>query len=191
MAAARRSRLTPVDREIVRTVWAWSIQVSSAPQGSIHGPSHWRRVGRLGMRIAGEEGGDPLVVALFAACHDIARVHDGIDNEHGPNAVERMRAELPGDLGLTGRQLDLLYQAIDRHTEGETTRDPTVGACWDADRLDLVRIGFEIDPRRLSTTTARDPALVRAARRVWARDRRFRIAAGLWVPRTTPTRGEA
>jgi uncharacterized protein len=190
VAAVRRLQLTPDERETVRRVWAWSTDVSSAPDDSIHGPSHWRRVGRLGMRIAGIEGGDLLVVALFAACHDIARVHDGIDNEHGPNAVARMHAELPHDLGLSPRQFDLLYRAITSHTEGETVEDPTIGACWDADRLDLVRIGFDIDPRRLSTATARAPALQSTARRLWERDRRFRIAAGLWVPRPIPPRGE-
>jgi uncharacterized protein len=143
------------------------------------------------MRIAGIEGGDPLVAALFATCHDIARVHDGIDHEHGPMAVERMRVELPHDLDLRPGQLDLLFRAITSHTEGETVEDPTIGACWDADRLDLIRIGFDIDRRRLSTATARGPALENAARRLWERDRRFRIAAGLWVPRPAPPRGES
>jgi hypothetical protein len=36
------------------------------------------------------------------------------------------------------------------------TDDPTVGACWDADRLDLPRVGVTVDPRLLSTAAARN-----------------------------------
>ncbi len=188
-APRRRPQLTPDQRQIVDRTWVWSTRATTAPEGSIHGPTHWRRVSRLGLRIAGVEGGDLLVVALFAACHDVARVHDGIDLEHGPKAVERIRGGLAEDLGLADRQLDALCEAIARHTDGEVTEDPTIGACWDADRLDLVRIGFDIDPQRLSTATARTAALESAARRQWARDCRFRKKAGLWVPRPPPPRG--
>lgn len=186
MAAPRRPQLTPEERRIVERAWAWSTVATTAPEGSIHGPTHWRRVSRLGLRIAGLEGGELVVVAVFAACHDVARIHDGVDFEHGPNAVERIRRELADDLDLSRAQLDLLFRAIERHTEGEVTDDPTVGACWDADRLDLVRIGFDIDPDRLSTATARSAALESAARRQWARDRRFRKKAGLWIPPIQP-----
>ena len=37
-----------------------------------------------------------------------------------------------------------------------TTDDLTVMACWDADRLDLGRVGIRVDPKRLFTTTAQD-----------------------------------
>ena len=189
MPARRRARLDSRQRTIVEQAWAWSTVASTAPEGSIHGPTHWRRVSRLGLRIAANEGGDLLVVAVFAACHDVAREHDGVDFEHGPNAVERIRRELADDLDLSPEQFELLYGAIERHTEGEVTRDPTIGACWDADRLDLVRIGFDIDRKRLSTRTARSVALESSARRQWDRDRRFRKKAGLWIPKLQSPRG--
>ncbi|MDP9256978.1 MAG: hypothetical protein M3Q31_10540, partial [Actinomycetota bacterium] len=40
------------------------------------------------------------------------------------------------------------------HTEGRTTNDPTVGCCWDADRLDLRRLGVRPRARFLSTEAA-------------------------------------
>jgi hypothetical protein len=43
------------------------------------------------------------------------------------------------------------------HTEGETSQDSSIGACWDSDRLNLWRVGHEPDPRYLSTATARRP----------------------------------
>jgi uncharacterized protein len=41
------------------------------------------------------------------------------------------------------------------HSHGSTEADSTVQACWDADRLDLVRIGIEPEPDRLCTDAAR------------------------------------
>ena len=36
------------------------------------------------------------------------------------------------------------------------TSDPTVGACWDADRLDLPRVWITPDPALLSTARAHE-----------------------------------
>ena len=41
--------------------------------------------------------------------------------------------------------------------------DPTTGACWDADRLNLWRVGITPAARLLSTTEARDPDLIAEA----------------------------
>ncbi|MBB6018173.1 hypothetical protein HNQ04_003450 [Deinococcus radiopugnans ATCC 19172] len=32
--------------------------------------------------------------------------------------------------------------ACKHHASGQTTDEPTLGACWDADRLDLPRVGI-------------------------------------------------
>lgn len=170
------------DREIIRRTWEWSIATTTAPPDSIHGPPHWRRVSRLGLRVARLEGADMLVVALFAACHDVARTHDGRDLEHGPMAAQWVGRDLTSQLTLDERRLETLLEAITRHTDGEVSDDPTIGACWDADRLDLVRIGFPMNPAMLSTAAARSSSLQRSAARLWARDRCYRIQAGLPVP---------
>ena len=181
--------LTPREREIARLAWDWSLARTTVSAESIHGPRHWRRVSRLGLRIARLEGADALVVAVFAACHDVARIHDGRDLKHGPLGARRLLDDLADQLELAPSRLDLLVEAITHHTGGRVSDDPTIGACWDADRLDLVRIGFDIDRKRLSTRTARSAVLESSARRQWDRDRRFRKKAGLWIPKLPSRRG--
>jgi uncharacterized protein len=118
----------------------------------IHGPEHWRRVLANGLRVArATPEADPLVIAAFAALHDAYRLNDGDDPEHGSRAARHARA-LEGV--LSPEQLDTLCAALEEHDRGATTEHPTIGACWDADRLDLPRVGIEVDPRFLSTPFA-------------------------------------
>jgi uncharacterized protein len=51
--------------------------------------------------------------------------------------------------------MGLLGFACEEHTNGGVAPDPTVGACWDADRLNLWRVGIRPDPRLLTTGAAR------------------------------------
>lgn len=128
----------------------------------IHGLPHWERVLANGRRLAEATGADPLVVEFFAALHDSRRLNDGHDPEHGPRAAALARelASEPGLVPLSSSQLELLMDACRTHTSGTTTDDPTVGTCWDADRLDLLRVGIRPDPRYLATEAARDPAVI-------------------------------
>ena len=61
--------------------------------------------------------------------------------------------------------MGLLGFACEEHTNGGVGRDLTVGVCWDADRLNLWRVGIQPDPRLLSTEAARSEERI-----VWARD---------------------
>src|SRR5262249_24487970 len=45
----------------------------------------------------------------------------------------------------------LLYYACAWHERGRVSDDPTIGACWDADRLDLPRVGTQPMPELMST----------------------------------------
>jgi uncharacterized protein len=49
----------------------------------------------------------------------------------------------------------MLHYACSFHTGGLTDADPTVQACWDADRLDLGRVYITPDPRYLCTPVAK------------------------------------
>lgn len=62
--------------------------------------------------------------------------------------------DLPDD------RFDLLYRASERHTGGRTDDSVTVLTCWDADRLDLGRVGIVPNPKYLGTKAARDPATI-------------------------------
>jgi uncharacterized protein len=49
------------------------------------------------------------------------------------------------------------------HSDGHTESEPGIVACWDADRLDLGRIGITPEPHRLCTAPARDPQRIARA----------------------------
>jgi uncharacterized protein len=42
---------------------------------------------------------------------------------------------------LTDEQLEKLCHAMSFHSDGGIHADPTIQTCWDADRLDLGRVG--------------------------------------------------
>lgn len=127
----------------------------------IHGFEHWVRVHENGIRLAQLNGANQTVVGLFAFTHDMARLSDGLDLEHGPRAAERIIAELQGRfIYLTPEELHLLTQAVKLHTRGLTEADITVQTCWDADRLDLWRAGIRPSAKRLCTPQARDPEII-------------------------------
>lgn len=128
-----------------------------------HGIGHWERVLVNGRLLAERTGADVVVVEFFAALHDSRRLNDDHDPEHGARAAALVRTVDRALVPLTAAQLDVLAEACRTHTDGTTTADPTIGTCWDADRLDLLRVGIRPDPRYLATEAARDPAVIRGA----------------------------
>lgn len=133
---------------------------STGIDSRIHGELHWRTVGTNGLWLARSlDGVDTQVVLLFALLHDTMRQNDGHDPEHGHRAAA-FAAELhvEGLLGITASQLDLLLRACAQHADGAVSTDPTIGSCWDADRLDLPRVGKTPRQEFLSTEVARNGA---------------------------------
>ena len=124
----------------------------------VHGDLHWRTVGRNGLWIAESVAGvDRTVVFLFALLHDSMRENDYTDPEHGPRAAVLAHAlHAEGIVAIAAVQLELLTHACEEHTNGLVSDDPTVGACWDADRLDLPRVGATPRPELFSTAVARE-----------------------------------
>ena len=120
-----------------------------------HGVVHWARVMENGLRLARESGADEDVVTLFALFHDSRRVNEYRDRGHGLRGAELAKV-LRGTLAdLDDARFDLLYEACRLHTDGLTTGEVTLQVCWDADRLDLGRVGIEPRPDRLCTDAAR------------------------------------
>jgi len=128
----------------------------------IHGLSHWRQVERNGLMLA-ERNCLPadavLIVRLFAALHDSQRVNDCTDDGHGQRAAVYARQVNSTLFNLSADGLKVLEKACARHELGETTLDLVIGTCWDADRLDLVRIGAT--PRKELMNTPAGKALAR------------------------------
>ncbi|HWG86125.1 MAG TPA: HD domain-containing protein [Deinococcales bacterium] len=122
---------------------------------TIHGPDHWARVERIGLRLAESCGADRTVVRLFALFHDSRRENDHRDDGHGWRGA-RLAESLRGKLfELDDARMRLLVQACEGHTDGQVSQDDTIGACWDSDRLDLMRASIYPDARFLSTAPAR------------------------------------
>jgi uncharacterized protein len=125
------------------------------PWSGFHGVAHWARVLENGLRLAAETGAELEVVQLFAIIHDCRRRSEGFDPDHGPRAAE-YAAELQGRMfQLRGPEFQLLCRACAGHTDERTHEDITIQTCWDADRLDLGRVGITPNPYYLGTTTAR------------------------------------
>lgn len=126
----------------------------------IHGASHWARVRLNGLKLAAHTGADTRVVELFAFLHDACRVDDGYDRDHGWRAMRFTETLLGTHIFLPDRAFSQLLQACGGHTVSPSHHDITVQTCWDADRLDLGRVGIVPDPDRLGTDAARNQAMI-------------------------------
>lgn len=125
------------------------------PIRGAHGVAHWARVLENGLRVAESTGADAEVVTLFALFHDARRVGEYRDEGHGLRGAQ-LASALRGTLvHLDDARFALLFEACRLHTDGLTAGDPTLLACWDADRLDLGRVGVTPKPHRLCTDAAR------------------------------------
>lgn len=129
-----------------------------------HGISHWPRVWVNARFLCQELGVDSTVPCWFAYLHDSQRYDEGTDGEHGARAATwalKLRSEKK--LVLTDDQFDDLHQAMTHHSDGHTRAPLVQQICWDADRLDLGRVGVMPDPRYLCTELAKQGDVIRAA----------------------------
>ena len=145
--------------------------------GGVHGPGHWLRVHANGLALAARTpGADAGVVELFALLHDCQRLNENADRGHGARAAKYVRRlSVDGLLRLDSSRLEVLATACAGHELGRVSDDPTIGVCWDADRLELSRLGRRPIPELLSTEAARDFALQEIA---WQRGRYGTVERG-------------
>jgi uncharacterized protein len=120
-----------------------------------HGVVHWARVLENGLRLGEAVGADLEVVRLFALFHDSRRVSEFRDEGHGLRGGDFARTLRGSLVHLDDARFELLHEACRRHTDGGTTGEATLLACWDADRLDLGRVGIRPRPELLCTDAAR------------------------------------
>lgn len=128
-----------------------------------HGSNHTRRVGFFA-RVIGENEGlsdNDMNVLLYAVQnHDIGRIHDGEDKEHGEKSVEKLRQLLEENKRNRNRfsqkDMKLIYFIMENHSksakeneaalrdlpEDEQDRYRLMLNCLkDADKLDRIRLG--------------------------------------------------
>ena len=129
----------------------------------VHGIEHWLRVLINGRLIAAQSGADIEVVEHFALLHDVHRRDEYRDIQHGNRAAD-FAASLLGDwIHLNSTQMYQLTEACRYHSMGRLSKDVTIQTCWDADRVDLGRVGERPNPTYLGTKPARDPEFIKAA----------------------------
>lgn len=125
-------------------------------RGDVHGVGHVLRVLVLGALLAQRAQLAPdwtRLLMLACAYHDVGRIDDSYDVEHGARAVPH----LEGITGLAGEPLQCMKAAVEGHSRPDrqmndvlakygVLKNPNAGAMAkllkDADGLDRVRLGI-------------------------------------------------
>lgn len=141
-----------------------------------HGAHHWRLVAWTGVELLEVfHEADDLVILLFSLFHDSQRENEFHDPDHGTRGAALARELLPLHVPeLAEDRLEKLATACEWHTSAPPTEDPTLGTCWDSDRLNLWRVGIEPSPSYLSTDLAKNPELIQWALRLQTLDYTWR-----------------
>lgn len=130
----------------------------------IHEAPHWARVRANGLRLAEMTGAHTGVVELFAFLHEACREDEDRDPGHGLRAADlawRLRGRF---FELPDEQFSWLVAACSGHGDGLIdAQHVTILTCWDADRLDLGRVGIRPRTGKLCTPAARDPVIMESA----------------------------
>lgn len=150
-----------------RIPWIKKLAVKTC-NSLLHGIDHWERVERNAQILTEGVVVMDSVIRIFPYIHDISRVNDGHDPEHGARATEVIdcyRHSL--FMWFTDSEIDLLKFACTHHSTLLRSGDPTIDACFDAERLDLTRRGIVLNPELMATekgaTFAADPELFKKA----------------------------
>ncbi len=135
----------------------WKIVISNKDRidSRVHGPEHWVRVQRNGLYICKQNNVDEDIIRLFALFHDSMRQNDGRDSQHGLRGAEYAKLLLNKEYKLADDKFELLYYACQYHSKHRATEDKTIGTCWDADRLDLRRVGIKPTEKYLYSDAAK------------------------------------
>jgi uncharacterized protein len=128
-----------------------------------HGFAHWMRVLHNGRLLTDAEGANLKVVELFSLLHDTQRHNERRDPLHGKRAAQYAQTLRGVWFDVSDNEMELLTEALTYHSDGYTEGDITVQVCWDADRLDLGRVGLRPRSDRLCTGTAKSPFVLEEA----------------------------
>ena len=125
-----------------------------------HGIRHWLRVWENGRYLSEKTGANKKVVDLFAMFHDCKRKNEYSDPNHGERGAKlasRLRKKI---FTLGDNDFELLRIACMEHTGSISNPDVTIQTCFDADRLDLGRVGKKPDPKFLNSAAAKDQDVI-------------------------------
>lgn len=136
-----------------KRLWSFCCHRFDKKLGGEHGPAHWRRVAVFGEILSRMDPSvDPMVVRAFACLHDVCRRDNGNDLAHGARAARLVQEIRKTYLSyLNDEQVSALQTACSVHTVARTGDSPTINACLDADRMDLLRCGIMPDGGRMAS----------------------------------------
>mgnify|MGYP003995044585 CR=1 FL=1 len=135
-----------------------------------HSLDHWVRVLANGRKLAKRTGANLRVVELFAIFHDARRFNEGYDPEHGWRGAQ-FASEMRGKwFEASNQEMEMLIYACENHSDGLTEADITVQTCWDADRLDLGRVGTTPKAEYLCTDAGKNTDMIE-----WAHSRATKL----------------
>ena len=95
---------------------------------------------------------NPLPVIFACAFHDMARINDNFDIEHGKNAVP-LAKQIMEKFNLDKRIQRSIIFAIENHTTGTNAPDYISACLWDADRTRLSWL-YGYQPKYFNTLRA-------------------------------------
>ena len=162
------SLLTPTTSEVVNQAFVEHCCLAyQMDHEGYHGFDHWMRVLHNGRLLAAAENANLKLVELFCLLHDTQRKNEDADPLHGQRAAKYAKTLRGVWFDVTDSEMALLTEALTYHSDGHTEGDVTVRVSWDADRLDLGRVGVRPAPELLCTDTAKsldvlEPAYVRS-----------------------------
>jgi len=133
----------------------------------LHGLSHWERVEKIGEFLTQLNGADFEVVKIFAYTHDLGRLNDGDDPEHGLRSAKIVEDLYNQQLIIISPEQyqKLIYACSNHAITLALSDDLTIQTCWDADRLDLWRAGIEPNLKFLYTSDAKKSETI-----IWAKN---------------------
>jgi uncharacterized protein len=140
---------------VTQEFFEYLVKSHSLGHNGFHGKDHWLRVLQNAREIAGETRANLRVLELFAVLHDSRRENENHDPEHGHRAAAYAITLRGKWFDLADDEMDLLIEACRFHSDGLTEAHPTIQACWDADRLDLGRVGIRPNAGYLCTAYAK------------------------------------
>lgn len=127
-------------------------------KGGPHGEKHCDRVYENGQTLMTVDV-NPRVVFCFSYLHDCFRINEEEDLEHGERAAEWLdKVRDTVFKKIPDEEFLLLKEACRLHSKVDRTGNPTIDACFDADRLDLWNVGIIPDPQKMATERGKEIA---------------------------------
>ncbi len=121
---------------------------------AIHGIGHWKTVEAIGHYLCRFTSADKHVLSYFAYFHDCMRKNESLDVRHGLRG-SLFAEEYRSLISLNDTQFKQLTDACKGHTYGKRPQCVTINTCWDADRLDIGRVGITVRSKFLYSEEAK------------------------------------